>query len=225
MWHNISPAIQALGFRVYLIDLPCHGKSRFQGEICTMGEMASLLDAFCIDKKIETPTIFGHSMGGYVGLELLKLRSVKLALVHSNFWADPIQKKRNRDRVVTIVRENKMRLINEAIPNLFAPINRDSNSEEINKLMDTASTIPAAEIIAATRGMRDRLDNTELLNHHSIHIIHGDSDPIIPTKQLTTGLDKTTQKHTLQTIKNCGHMSPWESPATLINSLKCVVFK
>ncbi len=91
--------------------------------------------------------------------------------------------------------------------------------------MSSASKIPAQEIIAATRGMRDRLDNTELLNHHTIHIIHGNLDPIISTKQLILGLEKTNGESTLEIIQNCGHMSPWESKTALNNSLKCVVFK
>ncbi len=225
MWNSIAPEIAALGFRVYQIDLPCHGKSRYKGEICSMTHMANILHQLCISENIENANVFGHSMGGYVGLELLKLRPIKLTLVHSNFWNDPHEKKKDRDRVVSIVRENKFRLINEAIPNLFATENREECESSITELIKAAGLLPANEIIATTRGMRDRDDNSALLKHNSISIIQGDSDQIVKTEKLNEELKKSAIHPEVYHIKKCGHMSIWECPEELINCLKLIVFK
>lgn len=225
IWNSIAPEIEALGFKTFLIDLPCHGQSRFEGDICSMREMARIVDALCAQEKLDTPLVFGHSMGGYVGLELLKLRPIKLTLIHSNFWADPEEKKKDRNRVIEIVKSNKIRLINEAIPNLFSAENRSSCQPTISNLINEASSIPADEICASTAGMRDRLDNSELMNQHTINIIHGELDGIVKTRTLEDKVSKLTVLPSIFTIENCGHMSIWERPKTLINHLKVIVFK
>lgn len=225
MWDNFAPVIESLGFKVILVDLPCHGKSRFGGEICTMSDMAKGVQGICQKESISNPHVIGHSMGGYVGLALLTLMPVKLTLLHSNFWSDPPLKQEDRNRVISIVEKNKMRLINEAIPHLFSPKNRLKCKPIIATLIEKAAQIPANEIIAATAGMRDRPDYFHLLEQYDIHIIHGDADPIIPTELLESELKKLTSSPAVEVIKNCGHMSIWEDSEALINSVKLILIK
>ena len=223
MWNEITPEFERLGFQTILVDLPCHGESRFDGEICSMAFMAEGVNALSVAEGIENPFVFGHSMGGYVGLELLKLRTIQLTLVHSNFWDDPTDKKLDRDRVVTIVEQNKMRLINEAIPNLFAAKNRERCEKDILNLMKNAAQIPSNEIIASTKGMRDRLYNGELLNQSNINMVHGDLDTVVKTAKLTIEVARLNNPSRIQTIPDVGHMSIWEKPAALIQCLATVV--
>ena len=223
IWDNIKPSIIASGCRVITVDLPCHGKSRFDGEICTMEFMAEGILKVLSHEKIENPFLFGHSMGGYVGLELIKRIPVGLTLLHSNFWADSENKKHDRNRVIEVVTHSKKRFIREAIPNLFAPENRSKNEQDIETLISGACEIPIREIQASTAGMRDRNDNTVLLDEHNIYIIHGEEDPIIPSELLLSELKKVSKDIQLFTIKNCGHMSVWESPETLIKLMKSVI--
>lgn len=225
MWEPISSFLSEKNCAVYLIDLPCHGKSRFKGENCSMKDVAILLNAFFESVNIKNPFVFGHSMGGYIGLELLRLTPIQLTLVHSNFWADNPIKKEDRNRVIEIVRTNKMRLIQDAIPHLFAPKNRAVCDQIIQSLIKQATEIPANEIIACTRGMRDREDLTSLIKDHPIHLIHGEEDPIIPTELLLQALEKNRNKAILHRIPECGHMSIWENPQTLINLIQSIVFR
>lgn len=225
MWNTINPHFEKWGFKVYAFDLPCHGESRFDGENCSMALMAELLNAFCIDQKIENPYVFGHSMGGYVGLELLKLRPINLTLVHSNFWADSTAKKKDRNRFMAVVQKNKPLLLQEAIPRLFAPQNRKKCQHAIQDLIHHALKIPSNEIMACTRGMRDREDNSALLNTSSINLIQGDLDEVVDLKTLNRRTKKLNQKQQIYVIENCGHVSIWESPDALINYFKLIVFK
>lgn len=225
MWEHIITEFEQEKIQCIVVDLPCQGESRFAGENCSMPQMAALLNAFLIEKRIVPTHVIGHSMGGYVGLELLKLRTFKLALLHSNFWADAARKKQDRNRVVEIVRENKMKLIQEAIPKLFAAENRPSLKAVIEHLMRDASAIPSHEIIASTLGMRDRLDNTDLLQTHEITIIHGEKDTVVTSSELKKHLTRSNATPNIVVIPNCGHMSIWESPHKLINHLKTFIFK
>lgn len=225
MWTSISRFLSEKNCAIYLIDLPCHGKSRFTGENCSMKDIAILLSAFFESVKIKNPFVFGHSMGGYIGLELLRLTPIQLTLVHSNFWADSSTKKEDRNRVIEIVRRNKTRLIQDAIPHLFAPNNRAACEPIIQSLIIHATAIPANEIIACTRGMRDREDLTSLIKDHPIHLIHGEEDPIIPTEVLLQAIEKNRNKAILHSIPQCGHMSIWENPQALINLIQSIVFR
>ncbi|NOQ74674.1 MAG: alpha/beta fold hydrolase [Crocinitomix sp.] len=220
MWDAIAVEISSLGFKTILVDLPCHGESRFDEEVCSMAFMADCINALCEAERFENPFVFGHSMGGYVGLELLKKRPIQLTLVHSNFWNDPADKKKDRNRVVTIVESNKMRLINEAIPNLFAAKNRTKCETIIGDLIAQATTIPSSEIIASTRGMRDRLHNGGLMEKHAVKMIHGSLDTVVKTEQLEQELSLLKNQPTIQTIANAGHMSLWETPNALMKCIK-----
>lgn len=225
MWNAISEQLTNLGCEVMAIDLPCHGKSRFKGEVCSMPWMAEVVDHILTHEHYTNPFVFGHSMGGYVGLELLKFRSIRLTLVHSNLWADSEQKQLDRDRVIEIVKKNKGYFLREAIPHLFAPENREPCSDVIAQLIAEAEKIPVHEIQASTAGMRDRLPNEQLLDTHQITIIHGEKDPIISTEGIVKLLEERPHQPALVIIKNCGHMSIWERPEALIKSMKNVIFR
>ena len=47
MWTDIAAEILDLGFKTIVVDLPCHGESRFSGEVCTMAFMAECVDVLC----------------------------------------------------------------------------------------------------------------------------------------------------------------------------------
>ena len=86
-----------------------------------MMEMAAsvweLLEALAID----TIQVVGHSMGGYVSIELAELKPDKVTqvcLFHSHCAADSATKKLNRDRTVKVFEQNAKRCIKEVIPSL-----------------------------------------------------------------------------------------------------------
>ncbi len=223
IWDQIIPSFLQDGYQCLSIDLPCHGQSRFNEAICTMEFMANAVDALLSELKLSPRKVVGHSMGGYVSLELSKLRQIEPILLHSNFWADPEEKKNDRNRVIEIVKKNKALFINEAIPGLFAPINKANNKEVINQLIKKANLIPASEICAATAGLRDREAFYSLDNNQRFSILHGDLDPIIPTKKMLSELDKVANFHLFSSMPDVGHMGIWEDPKTVISSIKSIL--
>ena len=225
MWQTISPAIEELGFCCYCIDLPGHGLTKWGKDTCSMVDMAAIIFDFCVDHNLKNPIVFGHSMGGYVGLELAKRMPINLTLINSNFWEDSEERKKNRNRVIEIVEQNKSRFIDEAIPNLFSPSNRESCQLIIDELKENAKRLDANAIIACSKGLRDRTRNDALLNRQHITLIHGKNDPIVPTEKLFEELSKISGSFTLFQLKNCGHMSVWESADSLISCMKMIVFR
>jgi pimeloyl-ACP methyl ester carboxylesterase len=225
IWLNLIEEFYQEDFKIYLVDLPCHGKSRFYGDYCSIPSIAQLLNAFFSFEKIHDAFVLGHSLGGYVGLELAKLVDLKLVLIHSNFWQDSIEKQADRNRFIEVARDNKIRLINEVIPNLFAPENRNKCRGVIEQLKQRAITLPSSEIIAITAGMRDRNNNHEVLETGIVAIIQGEFDQVVKMSQMIEEIERLIVKPTLFTIANAGHMSIWENKDELIKSLKMIIFK
>lgn len=225
IWNSIYPFFVAKNFQIILVDLPCHGLSRFNGDECSMADMAMSLDHLLAKKKIDTPHVFGHSMGGYVGLELMRIRKINLTLVHSNFWEDSEEKKKDRNRVIEVVKKNKNLFLSESIPNLFAEENRKKCEPIINSLIKKSTEIPANEIIATTIGIRDRKSSYDLMNQHVISLIQGASDSVIPSAVLESECKKLNKMPDIYLIENCGHMSIWEQPYSLINHLLSTIIK
>lgn len=118
MW-KVFP-LERMGFQCVLIDLPGHGRSTHK-HYTSFQEIALEIDTLLKQLNIIDYGIVGHSLGGYVGIELHKLAGIKayLILFHSNFWEDDAKKKEDRNRVIELVQKNKRRFIREAIPNLF----------------------------------------------------------------------------------------------------------
>lgn len=220
MWDDLLPHLHNRGYETYAIDLPCHGLSRFDGTACQMEQMAEIVHDFCSLQNLDNPWIIGHSMGGYVGLEMLRKGNYRLCLLHSNFWPDSDQKKSDRNRLIKLVEKSKNLFIQEAIPHLFFAPNRGRCQKVIDRLVEQAKEIPAEEISASTAGLRDRKANHDLFEEHDIYIVHGTEDPVCTTEKLHEELGKLEKKPVVFNIPECGHMGIWEQPEKLIQGLK-----
>jgi len=215
MWIEfVKPLAQK--YKVILIDLPCHGKTRFEGRLCSMTFMAETVQTVLEVEGIKNPTIFGHSMGGYVGLELAKIQKIKLVMIHSNFWADSEQQRSDRDRVVDLVQDRKPFFCKVAIPNLFYPNNRKACESIINDLIDQAIEIPTAEISAATLGLKTRFVNHDVVKQQNVTIIQGEFDTIMTLGEMNSQIETHLPAQSIHLIKDCGHMSIWEKPHELM---------
>jgi len=209
--------------QVVLIDLPCHGQTRFEGEICSMIFMAETVKAVFDQENIKNSIVFGHSMGGYVGLELAKLTDINLVMIHSNFWEDSEQQKLDRDRVVDLVQDRKPFFVKVAIPNLFYPNNRKACQTTIDHLIEKAIDLPTAEICAATLGLKTRFVNHDVVKNQNVTIIQGEFDTIMTLAEMNLQITEYFPNQKIQLIKDCGHMSIWEKPKQLMSLiLECV---
>lgn len=205
MWNVFD--LENSPFTSILIDLPGHGSSKLteaNSIIDIAKEVYDLLISLNINDEID---IIGHSLGGYVAIELHKLlnKKGKLILFHSNFWEDDIFKKNDRNRVIEVVKSNKNLFINEAIPNLFLEKFRDA--EFVKNLTQEAKLISKESIVLYSQLMRDRLDNTNYIisNIESVLFIQGKFDSIVKPENLEKF---NFQLNTVFT--NAGHMGHFE---------------
>jgi len=207
MWEHLD--LESFPFDSLLIDLPGHGYSTHESEATPSidyytSKVEELLNALRLNNFIG---IVGHSMGGYVALDLKKksLKTIKVVLLNSNFWADSEHKKKDRLRVADIVMKNKSLFIKEAIPNLF--LDKILFSDEIYKLIEESSKMTSFSIAFAALSMRERKDNATLLNDFSddFLVIQGEKDTIVPFEEMLFQSKNIPFK--MEVIENSGHMS------------------
>jgi pimeloyl-ACP methyl ester carboxylesterase len=209
-----------------LIDLPGHGKSPLSdlSEVPSMKFMADEV-AKVISKINSTQyRIVGHSMGGYVALELFAntpegtTKPSHVTLLNSNCWSDSEAKQADRLRVARIAYTGKELLINEAIPNLFA--RPEEFQKEIAALKQEAKAITSEAIAYAALAMRTRADYTELVlkNPACFKIIHGALDRLVSVEELHQRLMPATGQAIpeIVIIPSAGHMAHWEATEEVV---------
>lgn len=215
MWNYLSTS--HLKYKRIFIDLPGHGGSSTPIGTPSIAHMAEVITEKLKELGVEKFHVIGHSMGGYVALELAKIGHVeKLVLLNSNFWEDSIQKKKDRDRVVNIVQKSKDLFIQEGIKGLFAfPENYEN---EINTLVSWAKVIPIEGIVYATHAMKNRVNHLQICTElgEKLLVIQGEKDQSTPLSSMLELLPTLNQ---LYIIPEVGHMSYIESPKLVLQKL------
>jgi pimeloyl-ACP methyl ester carboxylesterase len=212
MWQEL---VKRLPVKAICIDMPGHGKSAdFQNEPITIHHVAEKVWQLVLKNNWQQAQIVGHSMGGYVALELMKNHPEfeHIYLLHSHPWSDSETKQKDRDRVIELVQDKSAIFIQEAIPNLFWQKNL---ADAINSYKQVALTMTPSAIAHAAQAMRDRLDNSEVVLKHKdrFTFIQGRYDSLIPKMDvlsfcLNNGINYIELSHS-------GHMGQVEELETL----------
>jgi pimeloyl-ACP methyl ester carboxylesterase len=206
MWSFLQ--LNQLNSQSIFIDLPGHGKSALtdNSESPSIDFMAKEVLKVLNFLEINSYSVIGHSMGGYVSLKLKEMdsRCEKAVLVNSNFWEDTEQKKKDRIRVAEIAFKAKKLFIQEAIPNLFGK--PENHAEEIDVLIEEALKMAPESIAYSALAMRERNDYTREVseNQTEYFIIHGKLDKLVDTDFIKSQLKSDEN---LFVIENAGHMA------------------
>lgn len=221
MWDYLN--LEDLEVKCICIDLPGHGKSDLLDDAePSMQYFAAEVQAFLKELNIDRFSIVGHSMGGYVGLQILKNTDAvnKLVLLNSTYWADSEMKKRDRILVAELVQHSKSLFLKTAIPNLF--LNPEKFKSAVKKLIDEALLQSPGAIAYASLAMRNRADFTDfaMIHHERISIIQGVDDKIV----LKSLIDESNKKGlNVINIEDCGHMAHIEKSAEVIRALSIML--
>lgn len=221
IWYHLP--LSELKRSVLLVDIPGFGKSDlFDDNPPSVRYFADELMNLIENYNINQCDLIGHSMGGYIGLELLKMSDAirKLVLLNSNFWTDSESKKKDRTRAADILLKNKNLFISEAIPNLFLYPEKHRNTVE--KLISEAKSGTAEWYAYASLAMRERVDFTEFLkaNPKRFEVIQGEKDTLIPAEQMQENCHGWKDFHI---ISESGHMSLFEQPQGVTSTLKILL--
>lgn len=222
MWTK-HQAFLASKYQVISIDLPGHGRTANFSEVHTMPFMANLVYKILQAENIEKCVMVGHSLGGYMTLAFAEKYPQMLngfGLFHSHASADTEEAKRNRERTIEIIKQDKGSFINQFIPSLFAPENVEKFATQIEIQMKIANAMPKESIIAAMAGMKERSSTVDILMDTKVPVlfIAGKHDSRIP-------LEKTLAQAALPTtsqiliLGDSGHMGWIEEEQKTIAAL------
>ncbi len=179
-------------------------------------DIAALLDA----KDIETATVVGHSLGGYVALAFYRMyaeRVAALGLVGSRFAADTPEAARQRfvlaDRAE---REGILPVIEAFLPRFFAPHVYAERPKLVEKTRALCARTQPKGAAALLRGAAVRVDCGDLVDDIGVPFLFsvGDADAIMGLGE-AQNLVPRIRRARLQVLPRCGHMPMFEAPDRL----------
>ena len=171
-----------------------------------------LMHSLHIDKYY----VFGHSMGGYIGLAFADYyvnHVVGLGLVHSTSFEDSPAKKESRLKVAEFILEHgTQKFLETSTPNLFGNAFKKAHPEQIQDVMDSASDISPEAMIQFVMAMRNRKPHTHLLSQNSIPVwmIVGEEDIAVPIEDALQQTQLLPANHVI-ILKQVGHMGMLEA--------------
>ena len=223
MWqHHIDKL--SMNYQVLAIDLPGHGKSDVLSTSHSMEMMGDIVKNVMDVERISTVVVIGHSMGGYATLAFAEKYPDTLkgfGLFHSHTLADQEEAKKNRDRMVKVVENDKMTFINQFIPSLYAEENRVRLKKEIDYQIDMANKMNPQGITAALLGMKDRPMRLDIvaLSEVPVLFILGKQDSRIPLEKALAQA-ATADMAQINVFGNAGHMAWHEEAGKTVAALE-----
>lgn len=223
VWEEFIPLIYKQ-VRVITLDIPGHGISNINGTVHTMDYLGDVVSAMLESLGVEKACIVGHSMGGYVALALLERHPEKvesIVLLHSTPNADSEEKKKNREREISLIKSGKKELLTHTAPQAgFAAENRAKFSANIEDLAEIIHLTEDEGIIALLGGMIGRKDQNQMLRQSSVPqlFILGKKDEYI-TAEVAEAMVKNHPQAAVKWMENSGHMSFIEEPKACAEAL------
>jgi pimeloyl-ACP methyl ester carboxylesterase len=199
-------------FRVVTIDLPGFGNSEMLPSPFSIDQVGDIVAETLVKNKISDCVLIGHSLGGYVALSLLQNHPQLLkglGLFHSSAFADPEEKKENRNKVIEFVKKNGVPpFLDTFVPGLFF----DKKNPYIDRTFEIAAQAKAITIQEYSAAMRDRPDRSALWKESAITklLIAGIEDAVIPMK-VSLELAKIGRNVSFQKLEKTGHMGFFEA--------------
>lgn len=219
-WYPVELAFE--GHHVIYLSLPGFGMERAT-EPYTISGLAEKYWKH-INEIIPGPVhLVGHSMGGYVCMEMLSqqpLRVASLAMIHSHVFADPPEKKEGRTATVEQIKASgRESFINKFIPSLFG---KEDGFDEIKKALITRGIYYDDNAwIFGTQAIRDRVDHSETLKNITVPVLMlmGERDKAVPS-EIALKQAPLSERSVLHIYPGVGHLSMYENTAQVIEDLR-----
>ncbi|MEG1692416.1 MAG: alpha/beta hydrolase [Bacteroidales bacterium] len=215
-------------YRVIAIDLPGHGLSGSNKEINTIDFSAAVAADVLNICKVNTPVyVAGHSMGGYVAQECIKLFSGAfkgLILLNSTPFADSPNKKQDRLREIELINSAKLNTLAAlSIPKMYATENLRRMDSKIEETIEITEAHDPNGIVACIRGLMERPDNTEFLaTLDKFLFVFGDRDKFITKEKVTELTAKYPQAITV-VILGTGHNTFIEEQGKTVAAIEAFI--
>ncbi|MCF8217857.1 MAG: alpha/beta fold hydrolase [Bacteroidales bacterium] len=222
IWYPFLPSL-CKDFSVVMIDLPGHGKSLNPEKDHSLEFIADKIKEILDKEGIKKCTMIGHSMGGYVALAFAKAYSQSLngiALFHSHPDEDTENARKNRERTINIVKNDKAGFIREFIPSLYAEKNKQRLKPQIDRQKEIAKQMDAEGIVAALQGMKERKASVDFIQSTQLPVLFivGKQDSRIQLKRMQELIMMPAHAEAL-ILDGVGHMGFHEAEFACVTTL------
>lgn len=216
MWADFV-SLLSKKYCVLTMDLSGFGESDLLEET-TIVTMARAVHALWQHEQLSPMILIGHSMGGYVGLEVARHFPVcllGLGLLHSHPYTDLPKRQINRKKTIEFVQRHGIApFAGQFVRNLFSDHFANAHPTLIEELIHYTSTQRSDAVVASSTAMLYRASTEEVLRTLPVPALL-----IIGTEDNTTAkqhhyqqlaLPPTASVHILEGV---GHMAQLEAPA------------
>lgn len=205
-WMRIAPDLRGMGQS----DAPDLGYS-----MSTYAQdLLALLTALGVDRTV----VCGHSMGGYVAFEMLRLapeRVRALILVGSRAEADTPEGRKARDASAAQARDGGAEAIARSmLPRMMSAPNREAKPDLTDRVFRIMASTPVAGMLGAIGAMKDRPDSFPLLRSLGVLpllVLVGDEDEMIPPER-SHAMIEAAPHGSLSVVSGAGHLPAMERP-------------
>lgn len=222
IWSEFSKKLSKR-FRVISIDLPGHGHTPSIGYYHSMELLAQCVKSVLDSVGVRRYVIAGHSMGGYATLafaELFPENVSGVCLFNSTSYADTEEKKKDRDRVIRLVKKEHKYYVSEVVTSLFNPANLAKIPDEVNKVKRIAAAVSKQSIINSLEGMKERKSRDMILKfaEYPVLFVIGKKDSVINYETMYPQMGLCKYPSVLM-VEEGGHMCFYEAPKETLKEL------
>lgn len=166
--------------------------------------------------------LVGHSMGGYVALEILRQapeRITAAALLNTHARPDSPESTENRRRLIALSERDFDGAIKSLLPKQLTPEHL-ADSAITATITQMAHAIGREAFVRQQTAIMGRVDSRPHLAKVRCPtlVVAGREDAIMPLEvleELADGIDSAT----LTVLEDCGHMAPLEQPEAVTDAL------
>ena len=220
LWHGLTATLSQK-YKVIALDLPGFGKSKPLEAPFTLFDIAKIVhDHLTKSLRIGRFVVLGHSLGGYISLELAKSYPQSIlafGLINSTSFADTDEKKSNRKKTIEFINKYGAPFFLQAfVPNLFTPANQKKLSKHVSRVLKMGIDLPDSVLTSYMLAMCNRPDLSYLLKkYENILLVAGLLDTHFSYKDIMLEIGLLKQFNNGHIFENVAHMSMIEAEKQL----------
>ncbi|MFL5628965.1 MAG: alpha/beta fold hydrolase [Ktedonobacteraceae bacterium] len=225
MWEGeITALLQEERYRLVSLDWRGFGESDVSTDVSTMELFADDVAALMGTLGMQDAILCGLSMGGYVAFAFLRKypqRLKGLILADTRPGADTPEARANRENVARLAETQGPEAIADLqLPKLLSDYTRQHRLEVEVRVRQMINAATAQGIAAASRGMAQRPDSTDLLANITCPtlVLVGEQDVLTPPDVAQEYAAKIPHAQYV-TIPYAGHLSNLEQPKAFVQAV------
>jgi pimeloyl-ACP methyl ester carboxylesterase len=224
IWKN-QVELLSTRYRLIIPDIPGSGYSAPLQNNPAIEDFAEVIKHILDKENINSCTMLGHSMGGYIALafaEKYPAWLTGLGLLHSTAFADSAEKKIARAKSIDFIQANgAYAFLKTAIPGLFCNTFISTNTPVVEELVQKAVLFTDNALIDYYDAMILRQDRSILLKSlkKPVLLIAGVHDNAVPFAQSMQHFPLPAQAH-IHILRHSAHMGMLEEPAVFTRAIE-----